>query len=126
MAKRNIFITSGDIRVEAGLNESPAAGAVFDSLPLCADASTWGEEIYIMIAVKAELLNPVESVEAGDIAYWPQGPAFCIFFGETPISSGGRIIPAGPVEVIGKVSSGIEMLPEIRPGSRITVKNRGE
>ena len=126
MKKRTIIISADDTEVEAVLNDSAIAGLLFDSLPLSGNVNTWGEEIYFTVPVKAELQKPVESVEKGDIAYWGQGPAFCIFFGETPISSGGKIIPAGPVEVIGRVSSGIEALAEIRAGSRITVENKGE
>jgi hypothetical protein len=39
----------------------------------------------------------VSSCEAGDIAYWPQGDAVCIFFE--------KMTPAGKVNPLGKISS---------------------
>ncbi len=126
MEKRKILISADNIAVEAELNDSPAAGMIFESLPLEGFVSKWGEEIYFNVPVKTDIQNPVETVEEGDIAYWPEGAAFCVFFGQTPVSSGGEIRPAGPVEVIGKVTSDLEPLGEIPAGSGITVAKRGE
>ncbi len=39
----------------------------------------------------------------GDLGYWPTGKAFCIFFGPTPMSAPGTIVPASAVNIIGKV-----------------------
>ena len=44
-----------------------------------------------------------EVVEIGDLGYWPTGKAFCIFFGQTPMSQPDRIVPASAVNIIGKV-----------------------
>ena len=44
-----------------------------------------------------------EVVEIGDLGYWPSGNAFCIFFGQTPMSRSGEIRPASAVNIIGKV-----------------------
>ncbi len=125
MAVKSIVITAGEITVEAELNDSGISGLIWDALPLEATANTWGEEIYFSIPVKAGMENPVEVVEKGDIAYWGQGAAFCIFFGETPVSSGGRIIPASAVEIIGLVRSGLRQLSEVRAGDRIRVERKG-
>jgi hypothetical protein len=43
-------------------------------------------------------------VDEGDLAYWPTMPAFCIFFGPTPVSTGNRPRAASPVNVFGKIS----------------------
>src|SRR6266566_2855101 len=63
---------------------------------------TWGDEIYFGIPVKAESEDPREVVEPGDLAYWPPGSAFCIFYGPTPASRGDEIRPASPVNVVVK------------------------
>ena len=42
-------------------------------------------------------------VEVGDLAYWPAGPAFCIFFGPTPVSTGDQPRAYSPVNVFGRV-----------------------
>jgi len=60
-------------------------------------------------------------VEAGDLGYWPDGPCFCIFYGLTPISTPGKIKPAGPVEVIGRVED-YEGFRGIKGTARITLE----
>ena len=126
MKKRTVIISTDGAEFQAELNHSALADLILGSLPISSDVNIWGEEIYFTIPVKSDIKNPVESVEKGDIAYWPEGRAFCIFFGETPISSAGRIIPAGPVEIIGRVVSGTEELEGVRAGSRIKIENRGK
>jgi hypothetical protein len=45
----------------------------------------------------------ISVLEVGDLGYWPSGKAFCIFFGQTPMSEPGRIVPASAVNIIGRV-----------------------
>ena len=121
MPKR-IKITAGSLVVDAELNDTRTASAVWDALPIQANGSTWGDEVYFRIPVEAELESGQELVELGDIGYWPPGQAFCLFFGPTPASQGDEIRPASEVTVIGKiirdsgvlkgVSSGISVLIE--------------
>jgi len=101
--KKRILIIMGSIEVEAELTESKTAELIYNSLPIEAKGSFWGDEIYFSIPVKAEPENPKEVVELGDLGYWPPGNAFCIFFGPTPASSGDEIRPASEVNVIGKI-----------------------
>ena len=99
-----IRITVGDLSMEADLNDSPTAKKVAEALPITTSFSTWGEEIYFTIPVDAELDDTArEVVELGDLGYWPTGNAFCIFFGQTPMSEPGKIVPASAVNIIGKV-----------------------
>ncbi len=99
-----IRITVGDLSMDAELNDSPTAKKVAEALPITTSFSTWGEEIYFPIPVDAELDETArEVVELGDLGYWPTGSAFCIFFGQTPMSEPGRIVPASAVNIIGKV-----------------------
>jgi hypothetical protein len=90
--------------MEAELNDTPTAQHIAAALPMHASFNTWGDEIYFTIPVQAE---PDESaqevVDMGDLGYWPPGKAFCIFFGPTPMSQPGKIMPASAVNVIGKV-----------------------
>ncbi len=101
MAK--IKIRLGKLEVEAELNESKTAAMIYDALPIEARPNTWGDEIYFSIPVKTDLEDPVDVVEEGDIAYWPPGSAFCIFYGRTPASLGDEIRPASSVNLIGKI-----------------------
>jgi len=99
-----IRIKIGSLSAEAELNDTPTARKIAAALPLTASFSTWGDEIYFPIPVTADLdTNAKEVVELGDLGYWPTGRAFCIFFGPTPISSPGKIVPASAVNIIGTV-----------------------
>jgi hypothetical protein len=101
---KNIIIKAGEIEAEAELNESATAGAIWQALPLEGSANTWGEEIYFRIPISQDLEpNARELVELGDLGYWPQGEAFCIFFGATPISGPGEIRPASAVNIVGRL-----------------------
>lgn len=102
MAKK-ISIVAGDVTADAELNETRTAQLIWDALPIEASVNTWGEEIYFDVPVNTGLEDGVELVEMGDLGYWPQGPAFCIFFGPTPISRGDEIRPASAVNIVGRV-----------------------
>lgn len=100
-----IRITVGEVALEAELNDTATAAKIGAALPIRTSFSTWGDEIYFSIPVDAELDDSAqEVVEIGDLGYWPPGSAFCIFFGLTPVSEPGRIMPASAVNVIGKVA----------------------
>ena len=79
MKKINIEF-SGNI-IEAGLNDTDTAGKIMEKLPFEGSVSRWGDEIYFSIPVEAGLENATELLEEGDLAFWPPGNAFCIFFG---------------------------------------------
>ena len=99
-----IRITVGEVALEAELNDTATAAKIGAALPIRTSFNTWGDEIYFAIPVDAELDDSAqEVVEIGDLGYWPPGRAFCIFFGLTPVSEPGRIMPASVVNVIGKV-----------------------
>ena len=106
-----IRITVGDVALEAELNDTATAAKIGEALPIRSSFNTWGDEIYFSIPVDAELDDSArEVVEIGDLAYWPPGNAFCIFFGLTPVSEPGRIMPASAVNVVGKVAGNVTSL----------------
>lgn len=99
-----INILIGDLSMQAELNDSATARKVVDALPIRSGFNTWGDEIYFSIPVDAILDDTAQEVVAvGDLGYWPTGKAFCIFFGQTPMSEPGIIRPASAVNIIGKV-----------------------
>jgi len=99
-----IAIRIGTLSMEAELNETPTAKKIAAALPLRTTFNTWGDEIYFAIPVDADLDDSAQDVvELGDLGYWPPGKAWCIFFGQTPVSQSGKIMPASAVNVIGKV-----------------------
>ena len=99
-----ITITIGSLTVEASLYDTPTAQHIVAALPIRSTFNTWGDEIYFRIPVTATLeAEAQEVVQIGDLGYWPPGQAFCIFFGQTPTSQPGKIMPASAVNVIGRV-----------------------
>ena len=118
-----IRITAGTVVVEASLNETPTALAIWQALPLEARANTWGDEIYFNIPVRlAEAEEAREVVELGDLGYWSPGHAFCIFFGRTPMSLGNEIRPASAVNVFGRIETDATILKRVPDGARIRIE----
>ena len=122
MTPQRIRITAGSVAADALLDDSETARLVWGALPLTVAGETWGDEIYFSIPVKAKPERPQETVELGDLGYWPPGTAFCIFFGPTPMSRGEEIRPASPFNVIGKFVGDPTVFKKVRAGT----KNRVE
>ena len=122
-----IIIRFATSRVEAELYDTPTGLAIYEALPITRNASTWGDEIYFGIPVKAELEATAKAeVSVGDLAYWPNMPAFCIFFGATPASSSDIPVAASPVNVFGKLTNvDIDFLRSIQEGANITIEKAG-
>ena len=124
--ERTIKITAGTVEVFATLGACATADAIWNALPLKSTAQTWGDEIYFDVPVRAALDDTArELVNKGDLGYWPSGPAFCIFFGPTPMSRGEEIRPASAVNVFGKVAGDLSVLKKVRSGSAIVVEKAG-
>lgn len=108
--------------MDATLNDSRTARAVWDALPIEAKAETWGDEVYFDISVALEAEAPKTVVDVGDLGYWPAGRAFCIFFGPTPASRGDEIRPASPVNIIGRVAGDATVFRKVRAGTRVKIE----
>ncbi len=103
--KIRIVCEAAGVAVAAVLNESATAEALLEVLPVEAPAQRWGEELYFMVPVHVGPEAQAEHVEHGDIAYWPPGPAFCVFFGQQPVSA---VNPLGRVEGDAAVFGGVQ------------------
>ena len=123
---RKIAIKIGQVQVEAELNDTKTADAIWQALPIESHVNTWGDEIYFSIPVKIELENGQEVVQKGDLGYWPPGSAFCIFFGQTPVSRSREIRPASAVTVFGRVTGGASSLKSVSSGSSIKISRMDE
>jgi len=119
---RKIWIRTSLVEVAAELNDTKTAEAIWEALPIKGRVNLWGEEIYFSIDLSLELEAGQELVSIGDLGYWPQGSAFCIFFGPTPISQGDEIRPASPVTVFGKVIGDAGLFKQVASGTEITVE----
>lgn len=108
----------------AELHDTPTGNLIYESLPFETSANTWGDEIYFDVSANAKLEPGAQAeVEVGDLAYWPPMPAFCIFFGATPVSSGIQPVAASAVNVFGKLDSvDIKKLRSIKNGENVKIE----
>jgi len=60
-------------------------------------------------------------VEVGDLGYWPSGPAFCIFFGPTPVSRDEKPRAYSPVNIFGRIIGDSTLFKTVSNGSNIRV-----
>jgi hypothetical protein len=120
---RRIRITAADISATAELFDNATADAIWDVLPLEAQVDTWGEEIYFGIPVYLGQADDArETVDMGNLGYWPSGHAFCIFFGKTPVSRGNEIRPASAVNVFGQVEGDATVFTDVTDGTSIRIE----
>ena len=121
---RAITITVGEIEIDAVLSDSATADAIWDALPIARTVNTWGHEFYFDIGVQADQEpDASDVVEVGDLAYWPPGMAFCVFFGRTPASQGNEVRAASAVNVVGRIDDPpIEDLRRVRTGTSIRIE----
>jgi len=121
MSERAIRIEAeGGVRLYAILSATPSADALWDLLPLIGEAQRWGDEIFFSVGLRLPAEKEARSeVKAGDIGYWPEGPAIALFYGPTPASSGTDPVAASPVNVIGRITGDAGRLGRVRPGARI-------
>ncbi|MGB9675958.1 MAG: cyclophilin-like fold protein [Candidatus Bathyarchaeales archaeon] len=83
-------------------------------LPIEGRAALWKEEVYFEIPVKMGEEKAKGTVEKGTIAFWPMGSAICIFYGESQ--------PYSPVNILGKVTSNLEVFSKVKSGTKIRVE----
>jgi hypothetical protein len=118
-----IRIQAGDLSLVAELNDSQTAAAILDALPIEASGNRWGDEIYFSIPVQDKAAPDARvDMEIGELAYWPAGTAFCIFFGPTPASAGDRPRAASPVNPIGSVIGDVEALKAVPDGATVLIE----
>ena len=124
--EKKIKIIAGTIAAEAELLSTSTAEALWDALPLESACNIWGDEIYFTIPLSHGLEKDArETVAIGDIGFWPQGPAFCIFFGPTPISTGNEIKPASAVNIFGKIIGDATVFKQVASGTPVRVEKAG-
>ena len=96
------------------LRSPRTADAILRGLPIEGMSALWKEEVYFDIPIKMGNEKPSPTVKKGDLAYWPMGAAFCIFWGETQ--------PYSPVNIIGKVTKNLELFEKVKSGTKIVIE----
>ena len=108
----------------AQLADTPTSEKLTEALPIRSTVNTWGDEIYFHIPVHCALEeNARVELNVGDLAYWPDMPAFCIFFGPTPVSTDEKPVAAGRVNFFGRLENfDVSELREIKNGQEILIE----
>ena len=118
-----IKINSGELSIEAELNQSPTSQEIIKSLPVEGWANVWGDEIYFEIPVGMEQEPDArQDLEVGELGYWPVGRAFCIFFGPTPVSTDERPRAYSPVNVLGRCLDDARQFKSVNDGDKISIE----
>jgi hypothetical protein len=116
-----ITLQIGNLTLEADLYDGAGPKAFLAGLPGEISMSRWGDEYYGGCSAKvAEDSTLRDLYEAGEIAFWPPGKAFCIFFGPTPASSDSRPRMASPGVPLGKIRGDFSGLKKL--GSSVRAK----
>jgi len=116
---RKIRIRAGTIEVTVELNDTRTAQAIWEALPIKGHVNLWGDEIYFSIPLSLEIELGQELVSLGDLGYWPDGNAFCIFFGPTPASTEEHPRAASPVNIFGHIKGDARVFQAVQSGSTV-------
>jgi hypothetical protein len=123
--KRTIVIRTTAVELAAEIDANETGEKIFAILPVSSRASRWGDEIYFSIPLSMPRAPDARDiVEAGELGFWPDGSAFCIFFGKTPVSRGDEIRTASPVNIFGRVIDDPKLLASVQDGEEITIDTR--
>jgi hypothetical protein len=111
-----------NLSIQAELLDTPTAKKISEILPFEGSANVWGDEIYFDIPLTIEQEpGASQDVEVGDLGYWPAGPAFCIFFGPTPVSTSDQPRAYSPVNVFGRVLDNPLLFKSVASGAIIKI-----
>ncbi len=119
-----ITISAAGVTLTATLNDSPTAVRIAAALPIRGQVNRWGDEIYFSIAVKdSQVPDARAEMKVGELAYWPAGSAFCIFWGKTPASHADEPRAYSAVNPVGMVDGDATVLAAVGDGKDITIEH---
>ncbi|HUJ09519.1 MAG TPA: cyclophilin-like fold protein [Verrucomicrobiae bacterium] len=105
------------------LNETPTAKKLAAALPCDSTANTWGEEVYFIVPIHAELEPDAQQVvPPGTICYWIHGQSLALPFGPTPVSQGNECRLVTKTNILGKLEGDPRILKSIRDGDEVRVE----
>ena len=109
-------------RWEIELNDTLAAYKLYGTFPLEREINVWGGELYFSVPVECELENGRKIMEVGEVAFWPEGNAFCVFFGRTPASTTSKPEAYSKVTPIGRVLGDVSTMSDLSDRTRVTLE----
>jgi uncharacterized protein len=119
---REILIRAGKVAIRARLLETPTAERIWAALPIYAQAQMWGHEFYFLAPVTSGCEPEArEVINAGEIAFWPDGNAITIGFGPTPVSKKGEIRMASPCNIWAMALDDVSSLKFVHAGEDVAV-----
>ena len=121
-----IRITAENASIAVQTFATATAEAIISACPIEARVNTWGQEVYFFIPVDVPREIGAKSVvDAGELAYWPDGKAIAIGFGPTPISHNFEIRLASPCNIWGRTLDDVTVFAPIGDGAKISayIKN---
>lgn len=129
MPSRQIIVTLGGVEAVADLFDDRApktCAAVWNALPLretINHANFSGEEVsFPTFGLMWEREHQLYDNEPGDLGYFVQGPAICIYYGALRVIS--------PGNVFGRIATNLPRIQEIarrswkEPGNRIALRRK--
>lgn len=120
---KSIILEINGIKFAAELNDTKTADALYSKLPLKIRMTRWGGEYYGGCPV--EYFDEDEKrvkMKNGELAFWPDGSALCIFFGPTPSSTDSSPAAVSPVIPLGIITGDTEALNNFGPEVEVTVR----
>lgn len=88
----NICTLNGELRTVLAPR---TVGRIISLLPINSRLHLWSQEAYFGVGARIGLEKAVTQCKCGDLAYWPQGDAVCLFFKDmTPLS---KVNPIGRI-----------------------------
>ena len=99
--------------------------AILDNLPIEVNINKWGKELYSdKTLIRAQEENAKSEVNLLDVAFWPEGSALCLFYGQTPISKPDKIEPYSPVNIVGHiVNEQGDIINKVKATTKVIIKH---
>lgn len=121
-----MIIEIGGLALDVALYDCQAAKDLAAALPQTISMSRWGGEYYGRLAAPlAAKGEHRDEYDVGEIALWPPGNAFCIFFGPTPASTGAQPKMASPGVPLGRITGDAAVLEKLGGSVKATLKMKG-
>lgn len=109
-----MIIEIQNIKLEVELYDNQSAKELAAALPQTISMSRWGDEYYGKLSASLSAGGKKrDNYEVGEVAYWPPGNAFCIFFGPTPASFDDQPMMASPGIPLGMITSDVAVLKKL-------------